>query len=74
MDDWRRNFVENLKTTFLHMRLSPEREKQLNILAKFCQMSKSAYIDRLISSTYYRFFDKEGNLLEDKESNINNII
>lgn len=61
-----------LRTEYLHIRLSLTQKLRLQKLAELSHYSISQYVSRLIDSTYFRFFDKEGNLLnEDKETNIN---
>lgn len=64
--------MENKKDTFLHLRISTEHKKFLIALACYSNMTISEYIDKLISSTYFRFFNTEGELIEDKETYINN--
>lgn len=60
------------KTRYFTMRLSEERLLQLEKLSDLSAYSKSMYLDRLISSQYYKFFDKDGKLNEDKEAIFNN--
>lgn len=58
----------NTKDQYLHIRISAERKKQLFRLSEFVCLSSSSYLDRLIESTYFKFFDKEGNFIADNKT------
>lgn len=61
-----------LRTEYLHIRLSQTQKLRLQKLAELSHYSISQYISRLIDSTYFRYFDKEGNLIyEDEKTNFN---
>lgn len=62
------------KDEYFMMRISAERKNQLNSLLELSHWpSKSAFIDRLISSTYYKYFDEKGRLKSEYENKTSGI-
>lgn len=49
------------------MRISLTRRNQLKKLAELKHSSVSEYLDRVIESSYHRFFDEKGDLIENSE-------
>lgn len=61
-----------LKDCILNVRISQKTKLQLEKLAELNLDSKSSYLSRLISSTYHKYFDMNGELKDDYKASFCN--